>query len=92
MLSACSNARHIQVDAVPIKLDRPPCSLSLPEIDPVRTFPVEWEVVETADGARFAVTPKGYENLAKTQADVLRWVKEARKQLDVYRGAKTHVR
>ena len=43
--------------------------------------PEELSRVETAEWVMIGVTPQGYENMARSLADILRWVEELQWQL-----------
>lgn len=58
----------------------------LPAPEPIEALPVEFQVIQEGEGAMFCLTPQGYENLSKTQADTLRWVREAKWRLDFYKS------
>lgn len=66
------------------EVNRPPKVTALPKPEPIEALPVEFQVIRQGDGALFCLTPQGYENLSKTQADTLRWVQEAKWRLDYY--------
>lgn len=68
-----------------------PPSPVLPELSPIRTEAVTWKVVEAEGETLFAVTAQGYEALANTLADTIRWVQEASWQLDFYRSTRQGV-
>ena len=62
---------------------------TLPRPAPIQLVRVEWVVVQTEDGSVFALTPEQYENLSLNTAEILRYVREARSQLDYYRQETT---
>lgn len=72
---------------------RPECVPVVPRPDQIRSVPVRWFVItpqrlpEGEDWVFIAITPKGYENLSKNQADLLRWVEEAVWRFEYYEGA-----
>lgn len=74
-------------------LPRPKDNPPLPDPAPIQTFPYAWKVITpktlpSGDSwVFFAVSPKDYENMARTQADTLRWVCEAAWRLRYYRDA-----
>lgn len=65
-------------------MKRPPQVTALPKPEPIEALPVEFQIIRQGDGALFCLSPQGYENLSKTQADTLRWVREAKWRLDYY--------
>lgn len=89
-LCSCSNVpRALQIQDVPV--DKPKIAEALPNPNPIQTYPIEWvvitkETVPSGEGWVFyALKPKDYENLARTQADTQRWVTETLWRLDYYR-------
>lgn len=92
-LSACSSApQELQTRIAIEDIERPTERPVLPDPAPIQTRRVEWQVVtpdtlpEGNDWVLFSMTAKDYENLAKTMADTIRWVKEAKWRLQYYRG------
>lgn len=73
-------------------MERPQARPPIPNPAPVRTRPVEWRVLtpdrlpEGDDWVYFGVDPQNYENLARNQADQLRYIREADWRLKYYRG------
>lgn len=89
LLGACSSVRPVEVQAVPLAVDRPALP-RLPLPPPISTQPVDWLVLTPdrlppGDWAAMCVSPGGYETLSLNQADTLRWVTEAFHQLRYYR-------
>lgn len=73
-----------------MRVERPDLPAVLPDPDPIETVPVRWRVLTRdtlPDGpfAFFALRPEDFEALSLNQAEVLRWVAEARHRLDYYR-------
>lgn len=85
MLCACSRA-PLEIKTVPVELEKPKQIVSLPLPNPIKILPVKWTVGIEGKKAQYCLSPKEYENLSLTQADTLRWAKEAKWQLDYYRG------
>lgn len=82
-LGACSGTQPSKLVFTPSNTDKPsdaPVKLPLPK--PIKTLPFKVKV----ENGKVCLAPKDYENLAKNQAEILRWVKEARQQLRHYRG------
>lgn len=77
---------------VPTEVARPDPTPSLPLPAPVDLQDVEFVVLtpdnipEGDDWVFVAVTPDGYEQLSLNQAELLRYLREARYQLLYYRG------
>jgi hypothetical protein len=63
----------------------------LPDPAPVNLKEIQWEVfsnerLPTAEQwVYISLTPKEYEELAQNQAELLRWIKEAKWRLQYYR-------
>lgn len=57
----------------------------LPNPLPINVWPIKWEVIQQ-EGPKYCITPQSYENLSMTQADTLRWIREAKWRLNYYRG------
>lgn len=75
------------LQSAPLEVDQPKLQ-PLPNPTPISTTPFKWKVLppETETGTvYFGLTTKGYESLAKTMADIIRWVEEAQWRLDYYR-------
>lgn len=86
VLSGCSHVKPLEVFTAPIEMPSPPCTVALPFPDPIRTYPIHWEVI-TAPGVKtsyFALDARGYTNLSKSLMDTQRWVSEASGQLRYY--------
>lgn len=68
-----------------------PTKQVLPFPDPVQQLPITWKVYTHEDPptdpvwALITLTPKEYENLSRNTAELLRWIEEARGQLEHYR-------
>lgn len=58
-----------------------PAKPQLPKPQPVKLTEVKWTV---SDEGGFCLGSTGYESLAKNNAELLRWVKEASWQLKYY--------
>lgn len=65
-----------------------PKSPTVPKPQPIKTYPIHWIVIVQENDVYFAITAKDYENLSKTNADILRWVQEADWRLDFYKNEK----
>jgi len=70
----------------------PPAKAVLPNPKPLNLeVMVKWKVLikdrlpENDKFVYYCVVPKDYEKLARNNAEVLRWIKEARWRLDYYR-------
>lgn len=92
-LTACSNApRELQVATVQTEILEPQSTPLIPNPKPVILQDVDWivltpsEIPEGDDWAFIALTPKDYEVLSLNQAELLRWITEARWRLKYYRG------
>lgn len=78
---------------VPTEVERPPERSNVPDPNPVDLQEVDW-VVLTPDTVPPAdtewvfigLTPEDYERLSLNQAELLRWITEARWRLRYYRG------
>lgn len=57
----------------------------LPDIQPVKLETVKWRVLEQDGQPLFALTARDYEALSRNMAELARWTKEARYQLNFYR-------
>lgn len=64
-------------------LAKPAEKPALPRPAPLALGPVHWTV--TSEG-KFCLDARGYEQLSRNNAEVLRWVGEASWQIDYYRG------
>lgn len=77
---------------VPTEVERPPERTSIPDPQPVDLQEVDWRVLtpdtipEDLGWAFIALTPEDYERLSLNQAELLRWITEARWRLRYYRG------
>lgn len=69
----------------PPELRDPPPAV-LPDIQPVRLETVRWKVIEVDGQSGFALTARDYEALSRNMAELARWTKEARFQIDFYRN------
>ena len=82
--------RQVEIVHQPIEIPAPKIPL-IPLPLPVDLVPVEWEILSgqdfTCEGdfVFISLSPSGYENLSRNQAELLRYVKEAVYQLDYYR-------
>lgn len=59
----------------------PPPPIVLPPPSPIRTRVVTLHVLDTGS---VCMAPQEYKDMAHNMAEILRWVKEARHQLDFY--------
>ena len=89
LLSGCSSAKQ----PVPVisEVALPESRPVLPNPAPIKTHAFEWVVLTEKDrikeGEAFiALTPKDYEDLSLTMADIIRWIKEANWRLRYYKG------
>ena len=85
----CSAAKQVEIPTV--QIPQPNLRPNLPDPEPIETRPIEWKVLTEKDKlvkgqAYIALTPKDYEELSLSMADVLRWIKEARWRLQYYKG------
>ncbi|KFH18444.1 hypothetical protein IB60_17210 [Brucella abortus LMN1] len=84
--------RELQVRTAPIEVARPDPRPSLPDPRPVQQREVTWRVLtpdDLPDGPGwvfFGLTPDEYEDLALNQAELLRFITEAKWRLRYYRG------
>lgn len=84
--------RPVEIDSVPLDLERPPTREALPLPAPIETRTIEWFVAtpdrlpEDEDWVLFGLTPVDYEILALNMAEIRRWVEEAMFQLQYYRS------
>lgn len=98
VLGACSSAPpELQVRTVEQEVRMPPAIQVLPDPEPVRTLPVRWrvlthETVPEGEFQVFAISAQDYENLSLNFADAIRWIREARGTLEIYRRALTNER
>ena len=75
-----------------LSLPKPDKRPNIPNPDPIQLNEVEWVVLtperlpEGDNWVYFSMTPRTYETLARNQAEILRWVKEAQWRLNYYRG------
>lgn len=72
------------------QVERPPTVQPLPDPEPIRAYPFDWDVMRPdrlpeGDWVRYGITPQEYENLSRTMADMIRWAREAKWRLDYYR-------
>jgi len=96
-ISACSQpVQEIQVSAKPI--DKP--ELTLPYADPIQSRDVEWIVVTVdnyekvfanlkqtnQDVVLFALTDKGYENIALNLSDIRAYIQQQQAIIAAYEG------
>jgi hypothetical protein len=74
-----------------VEVPLPPETTSLAPVAPLNLLPTEWEVLThqtiPSDPAwvSLGMTPESYENFARNQAEITRWVTEARFQLERYK-------
>lgn len=91
-VSGCSSARPLQVDVSPVEVAKPTALPAVPRPEPIHLLPIEWSVVtpdrlpKEGDWVLIGLSPKGYENLGKNQAEILRWVEEAILRFRYYEG------
>ncbi|AKQ75792.1 hypothetical protein FDH82_gp02 [Roseobacter phage RDJL Phi 2] len=77
---------------VPTEVVRPPERASVPDPQPVDLQEVDWVVLtpdtvpEDLEWVFIGLTPEDYERLSLNQAELLRWITEARWRLRYYRG------
>ena len=84
-LTGCST-NPVRIKTTAVDIPAPVTKAVLPAPDPVKTLPVQWIVINSDTlSPALCLTAKGYENLAKGQADTLRWAKETSEQLRYYR-------
>lgn len=82
----------MDVQTIPVEVERPAPRPVLPDPKPIDQAPFEWEVItperlpEGERWVRYSLTVRDYETLARNIADILRWVKEAEWRLRYYRG------
>ncbi len=61
----------------------------LPAPHPIALHNIEWEVIVEVDGedtqVYFALSPGDYESLSLNMAEILRWIRESKWQLEYYR-------
>ena len=82
-LSGCSSApRTLDVNATPVEVPTPPTSIPVTLPLPLDLVPVEFKVVTPdrvpeGDWVYIALHPRQYENLARNQTELLRWIREA---------------
>lgn len=70
----------------------PPPIAVLPDPEPVQALPVQWRVLTqdelpAGNFQVFALDTRNYENLSLNMADTIRWIREAREALRLYREA-----
>jgi|ETNvirnome_2_300_1030623.scaffolds.fasta_scaffold115482_1 hypothetical protein len=87
-LAGCAaKPKKIEIDTAPVDVPEkvilhppPPRALALIEIEP-------WAVITVNDGdPNFCVSTKGYEVLARNNAQILRWIRDAGDLIQYYRG------
>lgn len=85
-LAACADrSQPLKVTSAALNLPRPSLIVSLPPPAPIEILPFEWVVIMDASGTPyFALSSRDFQNLARTNGDTLRWVREAGAQLDYY--------
>ncbi len=86
LFSGCSLVRQVAVQSAPLEVDLPSIR-PLPDPAPISVTPFKWKVLAPtgAGSVHYGLTVRGYESLAKTMADIIRWVQEAQWRLDYYR-------
>ncbi len=79
----------MEIQTAPIELERPP-EVILPEAPPpVVLLPIEWVVITPdrlptmEDWVIFGLAPDDYERLSQNQAELLRWIIEAKRRIDL---------
>jgi len=78
----------VQVQTVPVQIDRPPDLTTLPLPRPVELHDVEFTVVprgQPAPRTLVGLSVNDYEKLALNFAELARWAREAMFQLRYYR-------
>lgn len=81
-LSSCSSAPLVTQIPVAVEV-KSPKKVHLPKPPPIKAQKISWKVLtsrtlpDDLNWVYFALTPDDYEKLSLTQADILRWVKEA---------------
>lgn len=93
VLSGCSSApRELEVRTVPTEVARPPERANVPDPQPVNLQEIDWVVLtpetipENLEWVFIGLTPEDYERLSLNQAELLRWITEAKWRLRYYRG------
>lgn len=65
----------------------------LPAPQPINLHNIAWDVIVEVDGddtqVYFALSPGDYENLSLNMAEILRWIRESKWQLEYYRDEAT---
>ncbi len=83
---SCSSTKDLLVHTAPVNIERPACRPALPAPDPIKTYPVMWNVMSYGNPPEpyFVLSAKDYQNLSLSVADTRRWVDEAAGQLRYY--------
>lgn len=79
--AGCSS-KPLRVDLKPLDIPRPPDHVQLPMPEPVHLLPYQFQLLTpkrlpSGDFVIVGLTVDDYENLMKSQAELLRWVSEA---------------
>lgn len=78
---------------VPFDLAKPETIQPLPNPSPINVVGIKWVVItpktlpQGDNWVLYALTPKDYENLSRTNADTIRWVSESQWRLNLYTSA-----
>lgn len=94
MLTGCSSApQALEVLTVETPVELPPERPNVPDPSPVILQDIDWVVVTPQtvppmdiEWVFFALSPEDYELLALNQAELIRWISEAKWRLMYYRG------
>ena len=86
-----------EIVPVAAEIPRPETRPNLPDPAPIKTHDIDWKILTEksiiSEGeAYFALSPKDYEELALTMADIIRWIKEAGWRLNYYKGENIEVK
>lgn len=73
------------MDLTPIDIAKPDAAPNLPPLVPIRISDLKWSVLPTGD---FCLDSRGYETMSRNNAEVLRWVTEAKYRLNYYEEKK----
>lgn len=86
-VSACAGTQKIELDVRPkADLPRPPDKAALPPPRAINERPFKFVVVKLPSGKVYiALTPDQYAIYEANRAEVLRWVREAKYQINYYR-------
>lgn len=79
-LSACSSVPQVDVD-----LPKQPCAPAVPEPRPISSVSVDFQQIQSNGALLIGLDQESYNALLQNIAESVRWIKEARAQLNYYR-------